>query len=264
MPCSHFEFTAGIEADSFGYKYGVVLMKQCFRNLLFLAVLGPIGAANAVVINGADLISDARVSLPTGHSGTVGTSLQFAGGAANRVLVNLDLSAFGIGTGVGQSATGSVGIDTTRITSDSDFWFGLWDGSAFTSVNFWDGDRINGVGYGTATATTHSGPSGGSTPPVIPVQAIGASITSLIAFDLAGDSISLTVGGASLTGSLGSLNVNADLSFLIGKGSVGETHQIDAVEIIGGDRVQVPEPSVLALLGIALAGFGFQRRRRVR
>lgn len=229
-----------------------------------LVCLSSVTAANAVIIDGADLAADPRVGLPTGDSGTVGTSVQFAGGAGNRVLIDVDLSAFGFGTGPGQSTSGSVAVTTTRITADSDFWFGLWDGSNFTSVNFWDGDRVNGVGYGSSDGTSHSSPSGGTTSPLSVVQAIGDTVTSVISFDLIGDAISLVVNGTSVSGGLGSLNTAANLSFLVGKGSVGETHQIDTIEIRGGTDGgggSVPIPATLALVGLGLAAFGFGNRR---
>ena len=100
--------------------------------------------------------------------------------------------------------------------------------------------------------------------------AVGASVVGIgdmavitYTFDLIAGTSSLDVNGQSVARNLfGSLNTAASLSFLIGKGSAGETLQIDSIDFGGnGGNNVIPLPAGLPLLATALVFFGFVRRK---
>lgn len=234
------------------------------KKYLFASVLAllPLASAQAVIIDGADLLTDSTVTLPNGSAGVVGSSLQFSAAVTGAVLVDIDLSAYGIGTSAGQNTSGSVSVTNTRLTSDSDLWFGLWDGSSFAAISSWDGDRSATQTSSVSNGITFNEVGGGTTISFSTTQAIGEAMTATYSFDLLTGVIDLAVGGILNSTTLpGGFNTASSLSFLVGMGTTNERHQIDQIEISGA-IAQVPEPATLALMGLGLAGVGFQRSKK--
>lgn len=234
------------------------------RLITTLAVACSFVASMAVSapINGVDLAADPNISLPNGSDGTVGTSIQFAGSPTNKIIVDADIAAMGFG--VSGTTAGSFVINTTRVTDDSDFWIGLYDGSNFDATGFWDGNRIGNYSTaGTSDGQTFSDGNFNGATNLSSVVGIGDMAVITYTFDLIAGTSSLDVNGQSVARNLfGSLNTAASLSFLIGKGSAGETLQIDSIDFGGnGGNNVIPLPAGLPLLATALVFFGFVRRK---
>lgn len=215
------------------------------------------GVAQAAPINGSDFAANPNIALPNGSAGTVGTSIQFSGPPTNQIIVDATLSAFGVGS------IGSITVDTTRITGDSDFWFGIFDGTNFDSFGFWDGDRIGDYSTAlTSDGTTFSETGGFAGATNLPAEVlVGQQGIATYAFDLIAGTISLDVNGTTVSRSLDvAFNTAAPLRFLIGKGSSGETLQINSIDF-GNNPPAVPLPAGLPMLLTGILAFGVMRRK---
>lgn len=216
--------------------------------------------AGVMTINGADLGSTPGITLPSGPGTVAGTSLQFTTTRPGEsVALRIDLAALGFG-GSGASS-GSVAITNTRLGSDSDLWYGLWDGTDFLAFTSFDGDRsMNQSACGaTSNGSTFTFCLGADSPFAI-VQNIGDPATAFYDFDLTAGSLDFSLNGVNHSGSIPLGFGAGGLEFLLGFGTGSEDHQIDLVEI-SGLAMDVPEPTSLALLSLGLIGSLRARRR---
>ncbi|WP_218312467.1 hypothetical protein [Alteromonas antoniana] len=235
------------------------LVNQTFK--AFTLLLFTLSTANATLITGADLLTNANVSLPGASTSLNGSALQFSGGTTYSTLFTLNLSNYGFGLGAEESTSGSIELVNTRITSDSDIWFGLWDGTNLETFTSWDGNRsseyTNGS-YTTGAASFVLG-TGGTTLTYGATQAIGSQLNLMLSFDLMAKSMDHTISslGFSRSSTLTpAFNTSGSLYFLVGKGSDGEVVQIDSLTVNGGsivtDPIDASAPPAVLILGAGL------------
>ena len=215
--------------------------------LSFLSV-----SAQATLIRGSEFVSSPFVSLPSGNGTTSGTSQQFTSFPSNNsVFVSIDLFALGFGTASGKATNGSIVVNSTRLTSDSDLIIGIWDGTTYDAFALWDGNRTNDVLGSTSNGTTFNYNIGNTINTPI-TQNVGGSLTQTFTFDLISKTLSLSALGLNRSGSLSAtFDASSTLRFLISVDTNNEDHQIDSVVINNGNPTQVPEPATLGLLGLA-------------
>ncbi|WP_299733484.1 VPLPA-CTERM sorting domain-containing protein [uncultured Tateyamaria sp.] len=229
-----------------------------FLTALAVAFTFASGMAQAAPINGSDLAANPNIALPNGSASTVGTSIQFSGPPTNQVIVDASLSAFGF------TSSGSITVDTTRVSGDSDFWIGLFDGTNFDSYGFWDGGRIGNYSSAhTSDGVTFAevGAFAGATN-IASSTAIGEQGIMTFSFDLIAGTTSLDVNGTTVSRNvLPGFNSAAPLRLLIGKGSTGETLQINSIDFVSTNPPAVPLPAGLPLLLTGIFAFGVMRRK---
>lgn len=219
--------------------------------------------AGAATFNGDDLATTPGISLPNGNGTNTGTSVQFSGTPTNQVMIDIDLDAFGIG--LGGITSGTISFLTTRITSDSDFFFGLFDGTDFDNTGFWDGNRIGRYsGAGTSNGSTFVEGSFDAMTLLASEQSIGEQVLVSITFDLTAGTVSHDVDGTLFNRAIfPEIDLDGPLSFLIGKGTGSETLQIDSLSV-PGSTTDVPLPMSALLLASALGILGAARSRQAR
>jgi hypothetical protein len=233
---------------------GKAFRQRILTGLLVFASWGDAAASVVLLdLSGAELPSAPNVLLPVGSGDVSGTSLTAPTNRADySVFVSIDLGALGFGPG-GYSA-GSVAVTNTRLEgasfdpTDSDLWFGLWDGAAFLAYTSFDGyQSADQSACGASSDGTTFLHCGAGAQPFVADQGFGQSATATYRFDLVQGWIAFVLNGVSYGGTLPEGFRLDALGFLIGLGNAYETHRIDRVEVTA-----VPLPSSLGLVGVGL------------
>jgi len=227
---------------------------------LAVFAMGSSALAASTVISGADLDTDASVTYTDSSFSEVGASALFSGGPEPKALFRVSLADYGIGTGTGQTTSGSVTVNYTMQQSDQDFWFALWDGTEIAFTTSWDGNRAVASGSNPLSDGLTFSFVGGTQTDFLTDVEVGDTADVVLNFDLVAGTTTLEAGGISASNVLRTLDVGSSLEFILFKGSAAEEALINSVTL--GEAVvdgAIPVPAA-ALLFPAGAAF-FARRR---
>lgn len=227
----------------------------------FAIAVSGIANAGLITINGNDFDSNSFISLPSGGYSESATSAQFTG-LSNQIMFTFDLSAFGVGTSIGESLISKVTVSTTRLGVDSDLFFGITDGVNVDYFGLYDADRLyenNTDGLLTGNAINCCGNFVSS---FLSIQETNQELISIIDIDLGSMSIGYSAAGISGNHSINPLfNYDNNLSFFIAMNTPNERHQINYLSVQSATQ-SIPEPSTLAIFALSIIGLASRKFKK--
>ncbi|MEM9840335.1 MAG: hypothetical protein AAF830_14425 [Pseudomonadota bacterium] len=225
------------------------------------------GAANAsTTILGADFDTDSLVTYLDQSFAEDGMSASFDGmtGMAQKSLVRMDLSALGYGTGMGESATGMITTNVTRTMGDSDYYFGIWDGTNVGLVAYFDGERV--FNFTSAQPASGTGITNlvfsGATTNGTQTQGIGEAADAVVTFDLNALTLTLDAAGTSTSSDMTGLVFGSTLEFVIFMDTLNEMPLINSVTFDAASTTPVPLPAAALLFPLGATLVARRRAKR--